>query len=87
MHANFSLPSFSSILSYYLIFLTLKENALMNASKARSSIPEAATLLKETPAELFSCEFCDIFKNVFFTEHLRATNSVKSHTIFFFYKE
>ena len=22
---------------------------------------------------LFSCEFCDIFKNTFFTEHLRAT--------------
>ena len=50
----------------------------MNASKARSSILEAATLLKETPAELFSCEFCDILKNVFFTEHLRATDSILS---------
>ena len=26
---------------------------------------------------LFSCEFCEISKNTFFTEHLRATASVK----------
>ena len=24
---------------------------------------------------MFSCEFCDISKNTFFTEHLRATAS------------
>ena len=31
-----------------------------------------ATLLKkETLAQLFSCKFCKIFKNTFFTEHLR----------------
>ena len=112
MHANFSLLSFSSILSYYFfIFLTLKENALMNASKVRSSLPEVfcmflnfrsiyrkitvleslinkvATLLKETPGEIFSCESCDIFRNIFFTEQLWATTSVKSNTIFFLYRE
>ena len=27
--------------------------------------------LKKTPAQLFSCEFCEIFKNTFLTEHLR----------------
>ena len=32
-----------------------------------------ATLLKKGP--LFSCEFCEIFKNIFFTEHLRMTAS------------
>ena len=33
----------------------------------------SATLLKtETPTQLFSCEFCKIFKNVFFREHLQA---------------
>ena len=26
---------------------------------------------KETPAQAFSCEFCEAFKNTFFTEHLR----------------
>ena len=25
---------------------------------------------------VFSCEFCEIFKNTFLTEHLRATVSV-----------
>ena len=26
---------------------------------------------KETLAQVFSCEFCEIFQNIFFTEHLR----------------
>ena len=30
---------------------------------------------KETLAQLFSCEFCQIFKNTFFTEHPRTTAS------------
>ena len=30
---------------------------------------------KETLAEVFSCEFCEISKNTFFTEYLRATAS------------
>ena len=29
-----------------------------------------ATLLKETLAQVFSCEFCEISKNTFFIEHL-----------------
>ena len=37
----------------------------------------SATLLKtEILAQAFSCEFCEIFKNTFFTEHLRTTASV-----------
>ena len=31
---------------------------------------------KETPTQVFSCEFCEIFKNTFFTEHLWTTASV-----------
>ena len=31
---------------------------------------------KETLAQVFSCEFCEIFKNTFFTEHFRETASV-----------
>ena len=27
----------------------------------------------ETPTQVLSCEFCGIFKNTFFTEHLQAT--------------
>ena len=30
---------------------------------------------KDTPAEVFSCEFSKIFKNTFFTEYLRTTAS------------
>ena len=30
---------------------------------------------KETLAQVFPCEFCEISKNIFFTEHLRATAS------------
>ena len=33
---------------------------------------------KETLALVFSCEFCGIFENIFFTEHLRTTASVFS---------
>ena len=32
---------------------------------------------KETPTQMFSCEFCKIFQSTFFTEHLRATASAK----------
>ena len=27
--------------------------------------------IKETPRQMFSCEICEIFKNIFFIEHLR----------------
>ena len=40
-----------------------------------------ATLLRkrlETLAPVFSCEFCEIYKNIFFTEHLWATASTNS---------
>ena len=28
---------------------------------------------KEPPTQVFPCEICDIFKNTYFEEHLRAT--------------
>ena len=34
-----------------------------------------AFIKKETLAQVFSCQFCDISKNTFFTEHLWATAS------------
>ena len=33
------------------------------------------TLLKKTLAQVFFCEFCEIFKNTFFPKHLWATAS------------
>ena len=32
---------------------------------------------KETLAQVFSCEYCEIFKNTFYAEHLRVTASVR----------
>ena len=38
--------------------------------------PMACTFIKkETLTQVFSCEFCKIFKNTFFTEHLQMTAS------------
>ena len=30
---------------------------------------------KETPTQVFSCEFCDILRNIYSEEHLRITVS------------
>ena len=41
------------------------------------SLFEACNFIKkETLTHVFSCEFCEISKNTFSTEHLRATDSV-----------
>ena len=34
---------------------------------------------KETLAQVFSCEFCEISQNTFFTEHLWTTASISSN--------
>ena len=42
----------------------------------QSCRPQARNIInKETMAQVVSCEFCEIFKNIFFTEHLRETAS------------
>ena len=42
--------------------------------------PQACNFIKkETLAQVFSCEFCEISKNTFFTEHLLATASSLSN--------
>ena len=39
-------------------------------------MPKACNFIKkETLAQVFSCEFREIFKNIFFIEHLRETTS------------
>ena len=39
---------------------------------------------KETPTQMFSCEFCEIFKDTFLIEHLGTTASEIRRTSFFF---
>ena len=38
----------------------------------------SATLLKETPTQMFSCDYCEIFMNTYFGEHLQRAASVYS---------
>ena len=47
-----------------------------------------ATLLRKTLAQVFSCEFCEIFKNTFSTEHIQMTASEQNtfwQLVFFFH--
>ena len=63
-----------------------KKGALKNFAKftentcARGSFLiklQASDFIKnETLVQVFSCEFCESFKNTFFTEHIRATASI-----------
>ena len=44
----------------------------------KTSVPEYCNFIKkETPRQYFFCEFCKIFKNIFFTERLWTTASDK----------
>ena len=51
-------------------FLEISQNSLENTC-ARDFLPEACNFIKkESLAQVFSCEFCEISKNTFFIEHL-----------------
>ena len=56
-----------------------QENTCARVSFFNKAAGRAATLLKkETLAQVFSCDFCEISKNIFFTEHIRVTASYLS---------
>ena len=61
------------------MFLEISQNSQENIC-ARDSflikLQASVFIKKETLAQVFSSEFCKIFKNIFFTEHLRTTTSV-----------
>ena len=42
----------------------------------KKGLRPATFIKKEALAQMFSCEFCEISKNIFFTEHLWTTASV-----------
>ena len=55
---------------------SIKKDVLKNFTKFTGKVPESCNFIKkETLAQMFSCEFCEIFKNTFFTEHLWTTAS------------
>ena len=45
----------------------------------------SSTLLIEAPTQVFSCEYCEIFKNTFFKEQLWTTTSAynTAYNLFF----
>ena len=54
------------------------KNFVRNVHRKTSALPRflntvggfQAILLKKTPKQVFSCEYCEIFKNTYFEEHL-----------------
>ena len=54
------------------------ENTLISREKTASLFlinPEGLHFyLKETPAQVFSCKICNIFKNAYFEEHLQTAS-------------
>ena len=56
--------------------LPLFENFLPPQCDRACGGPEACNFIKkETPTKVFSCKFCEIFKNTFFTEHFTTASS------------
>ena len=57
---------------------SIKKDVLRNFAKftGKHVCLRPATLQKKTLAQVFSCEFFEIFKNSFFTEQLWGTASV-----------
>ena len=56
--------------------LFAKDSNLTQICKTQICKPKAVK--KEALAQVFSCEFSEISKNIFFTEHLRTTASAFS---------
>ena len=46
------------------------ENVCVGIFVSKNAVLQPATFLKETPTQNVSCEFCKIFKNSYFEEHL-----------------
>ena len=57
------------------VFLEISQNSQQNICARVSFLIKLNFIKKQTLAQVFSCEFCEIYKNTFLTEHLRATVS------------
>ena len=67
-------------------FFKMLQNSQENTC-ARVSFLIKLQAKKETLAQVFSCEFCNIFKNTFFTEHLRTAASVTTILVVVYLKQ
>ena len=56
-----------------VIFFANMQNNEQNENNNEEAESKPATFLKkETPTQLFFCEFCEISKNTYFVEHLQT---------------
>ena len=58
------------------MFLEISQNSQENTCARVSFL--VTFIKKETLAQFYSCDFCKISKNTFFTKHLRTTASYKN---------
>ena len=65
------------------VFLTISQDSEFFRVFFFFCRPQPVTLLKKTLAQVLFCEFYEIFKSTFFTEHLRVTASVKTLLMIF----
>ena len=63
-------PTFVDIFRYYKHCYKVKNDLVWNAQKQSPGCAACNFIKKETLAQVFSCEFCGMFKNTFFIEHL-----------------
>ena len=65
------------------VFLEISQNSQKNSCARVSFLIKLQAsglqlyIKKATPAQVFSCEFCEFSKNTFFTEHVRTSTSGK----------
>ena len=66
------------------VFLKVWQNSQKNTCAKVSFLIklQAYNFKKETLAQVFSCEFCKIFKNTPLREHIPTTASAKQYNIF-----
>ena len=55
------------------MFYEKKVSLKISQNSQENTFARPATLLQEGLAQLFSCEFYEIFENIIFTEHLWTT--------------
>ena len=73
------------------LLLKMLQNSKENICAGVSYLIQLQTwgsIQKETPAQVFYCEFCEFFKNTYLVEHLRTAASRNGCAIhFFLYKQ
>ena len=73
---------------YEKMFLEISQNSQENTRAFLMKLQASACnfIKKEALSQVFPCEFCEISKNIFFTEHLWATTSTlckkQNHSIY-----